>query len=270
MKNFLLLSLLSLFGLTSMAQNSHVAPEEHLMLGEYYGTYENEDGTETVYKVQIYPADSQFPNSLYVANLLPRYQETGSIVYSCPASILSESSVKLELWYLIEGNVDLSLISDLEDNCDLYLFAANVAGDEISLNTSIYDVPMVLSDDGKSITIQSVPMMNALVVAPIVDRVPRGPFVRCVKLPMVLTTEAPAPSGLKPEMKRMYSVYPTVTDGELNVAGFNGTAFIYDMSGNQVRLLDCKDNYSMFDLSELEHGTYILKMNTAMVKIVVQ
>lgn len=269
MRNFLLLSLLVFFCSTSIAQNSDLTPENHPMLGEYYATYENEDGSEMDYKIQITPADENFPNSLYIVNLLPRYQETGSVVYSYPAIIISENSLRLDLWYPIEGNVDLSLISDLKDKCNLYLFAANIVRDEISLNTNIYDVPMVLSDNGKDITIQEVQMMNALVVVPIVDGVPRGPFVRCMKLPMVMTTESTEdPSGLKQETKNMYSVYPTVTDGELNIVGFCGTAFIYDMSGNQIKMLDCNDKFSKFDMSTLEQGTYILKMNTATVKII--
>lgn len=270
MRNFLLLSLLAIFNLPLIAQSGDVTPENHPMLGEYYATYENRDGSKMNYVVQITPADDNFPNSLYINNLMPRYQEFGSIVYAYPASIVSENSVKLELWYPIEGNVDLSSISELEGECDLFLFAANVIGDEISLNTNVNDVSMVLSEDGKSITIDPIQKANALVVAPIVEGVPRGPFVRCMKLPMVMTTEEPEePTGLNNNVKSMYSVYPTVTDGELNISGFGGTAFVYDVNGNMVQALDCSNN-TRFDLSALNSGNYILKLNTATVKIIIE
>lgn len=250
-----------------MSQNKEVTPENHPMLGEYYAVYDNKDGSKMNYKVQITPADDNFPNSLYVVNILPRYQESGSTVYSTPATIVSENTVNLELGYPIEGNVDLTLHPEVGQVCNLYLLGAFVINRDTILREYEEVAPMVLSDDGKSITVSSSDNMNALVVVPITGPVPSGPFARCIKLPLVMTTEEP--TGMKDGVENMYSVYPTVTDGELNVLGFNGIAFIYDMNGNLIMSLDCIGD-SHFDLSAFEAGTYILKMNTAAVKIAVK
>ena len=65
MRNFLLLSLWAIFNLPLIAQSVDVTPENHPMLGEYYATYENRDGSKMNYAVQITTADDNFPNSLY-------------------------------------------------------------------------------------------------------------------------------------------------------------------------------------------------------------
>lgn len=268
MRNFLLLSLLAIFNLPLIAQSGDVTPENHPMLGEYYATYENRDGSKMNYAVQITPADDNFPNSLYINNLIPRFQESGSTPYSTPATIVSENTVNVELGYMIEGNVDLTSYPEVGQVCNLYLLGALVIKSDTILRENELVVPMVLSDDGKTITVNSTENMNAMVVVPIYGPVPSGPFARCVKLPLVMTTEEPEePTGLNNNVKSMYSVYPTVTDGELNISGFGGTAFVYDVNGNMVQALDCSNN-TRFDLSALKSGNYILKLNTATVKII--
>lgn len=265
MRNFLLLSLLAIFNLPLMAQNRDVTPENHPMLGEYYATYENRDGSKMNYVVQITPADENFPNSLYINNLMPRFQESGSVPYSTPATIVSENTVNIDLAYVIEGNVDLTSHPEVGQVCNLYLLGALILKNDTILREYEEFVPMVLSDDGKTITVNSTENMNALVVVPIYGPVPSGPFARCVKLPLVMTTEEP--TGLNNSVRNMYSVYPTVTDGELNISGFDGTAFVYDVNGSMVQALDCSNN-TRFDLSALKSGNYILKLNTATVKII--
>ena len=137
----------------------------------------------------------------------------------------------------------------------MYLLGALVIKSDTILRENELVVPMVLSDDGKTITVNSTENMNSMVVVPIYGPVPSGPFARCVKLPLVMTIEEPEePTGLNYNVKSMYSVYPTVTDGELNISGFGGTAFVYDVNGNMVQALDCSNN-TRFDLSALNSGT---------------
>lgn len=270
MRNFLLLSLWAIFNLPLIAQSGDVTPENHPMLGEYYATYENRDGSKKDYIVQITPGNESFPNHLFVSNIMPRYQENGSIVYSTPAQIVSENTINLRFAFYFEGNVDLTSHPEVGQVCNLYLLGALVINNDTILREYEEFVPMILSDDGKTITVNPTENINAMVVVPIYGPVPSGPFARCVKLPLVMTTEEPEePTGLNNNVKSMYSVYPTVTDGELNISGFGGTAFVYDVNGNMVQALDCSNN-TRFDLSALNSGNYILKLNTATVKIIIE
>lgn len=270
MRNFLLLSLLAIFNLPLIAQSGDVTPENHPMLGEYYATYENRDGSKMNYVVQITPADDNFPNSLYINNLMPRYQENGSVFMAIPAEIVSENEINLELGIKIEDNVDLGSYPEIGKVCSLYLFGAQASNNDTIVKLREFYIPMILSKEDNSILISPNNEINLLVVVPIYGPLPGKPFLRRMKLPMVMTTEEPEePTGLNNNVKSMYSVYPTVTDGELNIFGFGGTAFVYDVNGNMVQALDCSNN-TRFDLSALNSGNYILKLNTATVKIIIE
>lgn len=263
MKNcFYLFCLLSLFSVQLKSQE--ITPENHPMLGTYYATYEDKDGTSMEYQVSVTPADDSFPNSLYVANLMPNFQSEGSITYSTPATIISESSVGIETGYPIEGNVDLTNHPGVGEVCNLYLLAAYINRNDTALMASVYTVPMSLSDDGKSIIIEEGENYNALVTVPIIGY-PKGLYARCIRLPFVMTVDKPV--GIDESAAAIVSVYPTATDSDLFISGYVGKAFLYGMNGELVRCFDCLGN-DRFDVSGLQRGTYVLDMGSSSVKIV--
>lgn len=238
--------------------------EQHPMCGDYTASYEECDGSTSDYTISITPANSSFPNSLFVNTVLPRVSDQ-STAYSTPASIVSDTEANLELWYTIEGGVDLTSDSRVGQVCDLYLFAAYVAGQDTMLVTSVDRIPMKLSDDKNSVTIEAVQGANALVANPIIDMVPRGPFLKCVKLPLLITRKTSSLTGSAAE--GLVRIYPTVTESDLYVEGYEGEIRLYDKGGVLLQRMHA-DNFQRVDLSAFKPGMYLLEIGDKTYKIV--